>query len=330
MDPILKKNIVNKIVAKIPSHLNPVDFLQEILGISKESVYRRLKGEIAFSLDDVIKLSSELSFSLDEIVLMDGEKEAKPVSVLFQFRSNKMFDPQKTFSQTLSAYVEGRKRLKKYDDVEILVATNRLMILTSIYYDHIFKFYYYKWIHQTQQMPLNFSLSDVILPDNILSLQEQLKTSESLIDSTNTYILDYNFLKNTLHEIQYYYKRKLISEDEIVLLQNDLSQFIDTMEYMLKQPVKKGNHIPNIYLSTTQIDSTGLYCKFGAEETLDLWISFGSTIHSENTEICKTYRTWFNSLKKYSSLVTGCDEILQTKFIEEQRRHIRDISIKEY
>lgn len=329
MNPILKKNIVDRILAKIPDYLNPVDFLHQVLDISKESVYRRLKGDIAFTLEDLIKLSSKLSFSLDEIVFVNEEKlESETKPILFSFRSNRLANPSRNFLDILSAYIEGKERVKNARKAEILVATNRMMMLTMIYYPHIFRFYYYKWIHQTQQMPLNYSLSDVELSDEIRNLQDKINTYKPV--GQHTYILDNNFLKNTLHEVRYYYDRKLISEDEIALLQQDFFKFIDIMEYMVKRPLDIPGYTNHIYISATRIDSTGMYCRTDNSETLDLWLSFGATIHTLNSEICKTYASWVNSLKKYSSLISRCDEAQQSAFIDRQRSYIKALSGKNY
>lgn len=324
---ILDKNIIDKILAKIPQHLNPVEFLHDILNISKESVYRRLRGDVAFTFEEVINLSSKLSFSLDEIVFSDEDHDLLQRPVAFQFRSNKMFDPQKTITEILSSFIRNQERVKEAKNAEVLVAANQLMVLTSAYYDYLFKFHYYKWIHQTQQMSLNFSFGDVVFSDEINDLRNKLKMYESR--GEHTYILDHHFLKNTLKEVQYYYRRKLISEDDVVLLQKDFHSFIDLMEYKVKFKPKTADHTNYIYLSALKIDSNGLYCQTDGKETLDLWISFGTSIRTENPEICKTYKSWFNSLKKYSSLITGCNEILQSNFFDKQRSYVEAITSKD-
>lgn len=323
-----KKVIADKILAKIPDHFNPVDFLHDALHISKESVYRRIKGDIAFTFEEITILSSKLLFSLDEFVFSNKQDEFAQQPISFLFRSNKAMNPQKTFVETLTAFIESKERIKEAKEVEVIVSSNRLMILTSAYFEHLFKFYYYKWIQQTEQMPLNFSFSDVEFSDEILSLNAQLKTYAPV--GKDIYILDYNFLKNTLKEVQYYYNRMLISEEEMKLLQKDLYSFIDIMESRAKcnQPIN--GYQNDIYLSAFPIDSTGLYCKTDNKETLDLWISFGTSIRTENPAICDIYRSWSNSLKKYSSLITGCNEVLQSRFFEQQRKHIESITNKDY
>lgn len=328
MDTELRRKIAAKILTKIPSYINPVDFLYDVLGISKESIYRRIKGEISFTLEDLIKISSRLFISLDEIVYSTLNEEPQKQPILFQSQSDKLFNPQQTFLDFLSAYIHNLDKTSKAKKLEIMVATNRLMVLTAVNFDHLFKFYYYRWVHQTQYKPLDFSFSDIVLSDSLLIKQKKLKTFKR--SGSHTYILDIYFLKNTIREIQYYYDRQLISDSEILLLQNDLYRFIDVMEYIIKQGDRIEGYTNYIYISSTQIDSSGLYSKYDDKETINLWISYGINIRSTNARMCKMYYSWFNSLKKYSTLISGCNEILQIKFINQQRNYIKNITNKDY
>lgn len=325
----IKEAIINKILGKIPAYLNPVDFLRDVLGISKESVYRRLKGEVAFTLEDMIKISSRLYISLDEIIYTNqGGGELGEQPIVFQSRSDQLFEPQKTFVEFLTAYIQNIEKISKEENVEIMVAANRLMILTSVSYDYLFQFYYYKWEHQTQLKPLNFSFSDAVLSDDIIALRDKLKGYSSF--GAHTYILDNYFLRNTIREIQYYYNRQLITENELLLLQKDLYKFVDVMENILNKKKEKESCTRDIYLSALQIESSGLYYKYGDKQMINLWISYGINIRSDYPRICNTYYSWFNSLKKFSSLISGCNELLQIKFINRQRTYIKDIMNKDY
>ncbi|NDV95417.1 hypothetical protein D0T84_10890 [Dysgonomonas sp. 521] len=328
METELRKKITAKILAKIPSYLNPVDFLYDVLDISKESIYRRIKGEISFTLEDLIKISSRLFISMDEIVYTSLNNAPGQQPIVFQSQSDKLFNPQQTFLDFLSTYIHNLDKTSKAKKLEVMVAANRLMILTAVHYDHLFKFYYYRWIHQTQLKPLDFSLSDTVLSDSLLTQQKKLKAYKR--SGTHTYILDIYFLKNTIREILYYYNRQLISDSEILLLQNDLYKFIDVMEYLIKQGDQIEGYTSYIYLSNTQIDSSGLYSKYDDKEAISLWISYGLNIGSTNVRMCKTYLSWFNSLKKYSTLISGCNEMLQIKFINQQRDYIKNITNKDY
>ena len=65
----MKKNLNSVLIAivldKIPTTIKPVSYLMELLNLSRESAYRRLRGEISFSFEETAKLSTALDFSVD-------------------------------------------------------------------------------------------------------------------------------------------------------------------------------------------------------------------------------------------------------------------------
>ncbi len=322
------KILIDRILSKIPAHINPINYLADKLQLSKESVYRRIREEVPFTLEDIFTLSSDLSISLDEIMYSSGKGSLNSRPVLFDLRSNNVLDPEKLFFEIFSMYdtvLENFGNIK----IEVTIAANHFMIISTIHLDHLFRFYYYKWIQQIHTMPLKFRLSDVKIPEKITALREKIK-SNGVYVGQNTYILDRNFIKNSLLEIQYYYKRKLISEEELQLIQKDFSVFVDLMEGIVKEQTKYADFSGNIYIPTFRIESSGLYFKYEEREECQFWLYSGTHIASTDREVCKLYKAWLDSLKKHSSLITGCNEALQTEFIDRQREYVKNITNKDY
>ncbi len=90
MNEAFRKKIINKIISEIPLHIKPVDFLSATLDIAKESAYRRLRGEMAFTFEEIVKLSQKLEFSIDELA---GNKSFNMIGLNLQINK----DPQHAF-----------------------------------------------------------------------------------------------------------------------------------------------------------------------------------------------------------------------------------------
>lgn len=322
------KLLIDRILSKIPAHINPVNYLADKLNLSKESVYRRIKGEVSFTLDDIFILSADLCVSLDEIMYVSGSKDFRSRPVLFDFRSKNILDPKQLFFEIFSIYENGLKNMR-HVKTEVVLAVNHLMIFSTVHLDHLFRFHYYKWVHQFQHKPLKFRLADIEIPEEITALRERIK-SDGIFVGDNTYILDRNFLKNSLLEVQYYYKRKLISDEELLLIQNDFSSYVDMIEGMVKEKIKSPIFSSHIYVPVFRIESSGLYFKHGNTEGCHFWIYSGSYTESKDCEVCKVYRTFLYSLKKYSTLITGCNEVFQAAFIDQQRQYVKNLTNKDF
>lgn len=64
----VQSEFFNQIRAEIPANLSFVDEVAEILGISNDSAYRRIRGEKAISFDEIAKLSRHFKISVDALL----------------------------------------------------------------------------------------------------------------------------------------------------------------------------------------------------------------------------------------------------------------------
>lgn len=55
----MKDSIVNELITAMKDRLPP-NFLTDTLCIGREAVYRRLRGEVAFTIDEVAQISCKL------------------------------------------------------------------------------------------------------------------------------------------------------------------------------------------------------------------------------------------------------------------------------
>jgi hypothetical protein len=62
-------NFVAHLKKAIPATLNMADEVSELLKISADSAYRRLRGETDFSLEEMVLLAHNYNLSLDSVLL---------------------------------------------------------------------------------------------------------------------------------------------------------------------------------------------------------------------------------------------------------------------
>ena len=72
-------NLIEAMKEKLPLKGKLADMLMDTLYIGKEAVYRRLRGEVPFTLQEAALVSRKLGISLDKIIGIS-------------FKSNAMFD----------------------------------------------------------------------------------------------------------------------------------------------------------------------------------------------------------------------------------------------
>lgn len=317
----LRNIITTKILNSIPPRIKSIEYLMETLDISRESVYRRIRGDIAFTFEEVVKLSIELGFSIDELVMKN-----MPSRVFFNTYTALSQDPSEMFVTIYQRYFNDAFNINNAKDVESIIVVNQIPFEFIVFFSHLFKFSYYRWMHQNQESSLKYFYSDVKMPDGLLALQH--KATESLKKvRNNTLIIDSDIFLNLIKEIQYYYKRKLINENDFFALRDDLLSLVDKMENIAQTGFYGMEAKYNFYLSSLNIDSSSRFIKFDEQMKSMFFVNSMEPITVMNLNLCMMHKKWLDSMRKYATLITQSNEILQVKYFNKQRTCIEEIAV---
>lgn len=69
----LQVQVFQNIKSKLPAHLSMVDEIANVLELSNDSAYRRIRGEKLLSLEEVYKLCSHFRLSLDQLLHLQSD-----------------------------------------------------------------------------------------------------------------------------------------------------------------------------------------------------------------------------------------------------------------
>ena len=98
---LLYDNLLNAIKEEFPQKTNLVNALVDLLCIEKEAVYRRLRGEVAFTFAEIVTIANAFGISLDNLV---GTVTAK--SRPFQLKLVDFVNPMETDYDMLDQYID--------------------------------------------------------------------------------------------------------------------------------------------------------------------------------------------------------------------------------
>jgi hypothetical protein len=309
-----KDLLTTKILDCIPKNLKPIEYLIELLEISKESAYRRLRGEIPFTLREISKLSLDLNFSIDELIAKPCESR-----VLVNMQTDPNNNPSTIFMQKFEQYYNFLLHLETNPNVETVLTLNHIPPIASIYFKNLFQFFYFKWLHQNHEASIKLHYSDVIIPEEIEALRKKVKFS--VVNCTNkiTLILDSDFFASLINEIQYYHKRRLIHDEDFAKMKNDVLSFIDLMEDWARTGTFGQHAKISMYLSPMNIETNTSYFKYDGGETSFIHTFSFYSISSGHPAICEKHKKWIHSVKKYATLITQSNELIQSEYFDKQR-----------
>ena len=319
MEKGLKNVIVSEILRRIPGGVSSVNYLMNLLDLSRESVYRRIRGDIMFTFDEIVKLSLDLGLSVDELIGRD-----KTDRVFFDMVNDMSVGQGESLSLLLNNMQNYAVKVNKADHTEAVVAMNQLFAFMAIDLELLFRFFSYKWAHQVREVPLNFYFSEYGLPAEFVSLQNKIKY-HNRFSGDITVILDQDIFLNTMKSIAYYYKRELITKNELTALKSELHEVIDRMARIIYKGVDESGNKYFFYLSFLSIDSNSIFTRYGNNMVSHFWVYSVSPISVSNVDVCIMHKEWLGSLKKYSALISHSNEIMQVEFFNKQYEYLEKI-----
>jgi hypothetical protein len=309
-----------KILESIPENIKPIEFLTELLNIGKESAYRRMRSEIPFTFEEITRLALELDFSVDEIIGKNKEER-----IFLDLQVNSSSSHEESFLSTLQEYYKYTELISSAQDKEVFCAFNRLSFASIIGFDALFQLYYYNWKHQTYNISINDPFSEVVIPPEINAIRYQFKLIKQNIYNVH-YIIDRDIFENTTRVIQYYYNRKLITDEEIVILKDELSCVLKNIETIMQTGCNEAGASANYYLSLLDIETNSNCATFDGNIACLYWMHPVNSLCIVNQEVCNMQKRWIESIKKYSILVTLSNEILQAEFINKQVKYLNNLT----
>ena len=297
----------SKILGRIPSNIKSSDYLAEVLNLSKESVYRRLKGIIPFTFEEILNLSTILDFSVDELL-----KDEKNEYAFFNLSTSKLLNTEEDeFVKTYMRHADNMEAVYKSQNNHIIISANRILRVLTNSYDSLFRFYYYKWLHQFGHTSLNFKYSNVQITDKLNELRQKLA---NYYETQNiTFITDSNIIYNTIKEIRYYIDRGLIDGEDIQSIKKDLKDFIDRF-FIFPSDKLHGQHTQyEVYISSLNIENNTSYIVYDDKIWTYYWVYSDIGIYTSDSELCMLQKDWLDSLKKYSILISNSNQKMQAE-----------------
>jgi plasmid maintenance system antidote protein VapI len=170
--------LFRRIKELLPPHISVVDSVAEILHISSDSAYRRIRGETPIVLDEARELCNHFKLSLDNILNVQSG------ATLFQ--NVRVNTHDYNYEQYLKDLVKQTQYIGSFIHKEIIYRTKDIPIFHNFYYQPLIAFRYFFWMKTIIQHP-DFSKReftiDCVSPE-IISLSQELSRAYNSLPST--------------------------------------------------------------------------------------------------------------------------------------------------
>jgi len=192
---LLQEEVFRKIREKLPPGQALVDTVAELLFISQDSAYRRIRGETGLVLEEARTLCSHFGLSIDDILGYDQNRVS--------FHYSRIDNSEQPFVQYLSG-IHKNLEAAEAGRAEITYLTKDMPLFYNFLSGPLFAFRYFFWMKSILMHPdfsaRKFSLS--LLPPEIEALGKSILSIYNRLPSTE--IWNVECINSTISQIEYY------------------------------------------------------------------------------------------------------------------------------
>lgn len=304
---------LSKLTEKVPEKSKLVNILADILIMEKESVYRRLRGDVLFTFQEAASISNRLGISIDEIGGFSVEKTKS-----FQLKLANHVDINEIDYLMFENFVKVVKSLQFDPSSREVHVTNMIPRPLAYRYPFIKRFQYFKWNYFNNKKFYNFE--DIKMEERLITVQNEHLYYSSQVKETD-FIIDPLMIQHFISDVLFFRNMNYINDESLKSIQKDLFDLLNDIEEIASrgQSLTTGNKI-DIYISNVNFNEC-YYLLSGQSLHLSMILAcIMNSFASLDRETFETVLGWAMRLKRLSTHISQTGEHQRIKFLSEQRR----------
>ena len=250
----LQTDLLNLVRVKLNGGDSMGYVLSDVLHMSQDAAYRRLRGETALTIFEVQKICKAFDISFDALI------EQKAGNVVFGYT------PLNAFDFSLESYLEGIlesfQRLKSLDDPRIILTINNVHFFQLINVPQLLRFRLFFWAKTHLQVPeyQNILFKHEKVTERAFELGKNIVSTYNSIPSVE--IFDPELMRGFLRQILYYYKSNMFEDPSYAL-------FLCDRAIMFSQHLKAQADCGKKFVYGTQAPEQGNQFEMYLNETIN-------------------------------------------------------------
>lgn len=229
------------IKTQLPPHVSMVDAIADLLDISVDSAYRRIRGEKGVSLEEMQKLASHFKISIDQFLHIETDS--------FLFTGQLADSNNHSYEEWMKNVLRQVSFMNSFKDKHMYYLAKDLPLMQLFAMPELIAFKSFFWrksiLHFDSLRGVKFSLQN---PDpTYLELGKKIVSIYNQVPSTE--IWNVETINTTIRQIEFYRELNVFEKkDDIIELYKAIYNIIDHIEKQAESGLKceiGGKPLPN-------------------------------------------------------------------------------------
>ncbi len=311
---------LEQIKQRISPNLSLADELAEVLNLSRDSAYRRIRGETVLSLDEVKMLCNRFGVSLDALL--------SPSSEMISFRHQAVDHVSFTFEHWLKSILEKLEMIFAFPEKEkeIIYYAKDMPVFYYFSLPELSAFKMFFWMKTALNYPeyQKEKFRAALVPKEYIGLGSRIWSKYSQLFSTELWSDE--TLNVTLKQIDYYLDCGYIDRKDSEMLLDQFAELVGNARKWAATGLKgdeKGKL--NLYKNEILIAENTILFKMGDKRVTFLTHNIADVLTTSNESFCRTTEQFLNNLINKAIIISTTGEKERSKFFNQLDEKIKDL-----
>jgi hypothetical protein len=323
--PDIQKTLFEQIRQRLPAHTSFVHEISELLDISYDSAYRRIRGEKTLDIVDLQKLAQKYNISIDGLLQVGGHR------VLFDYLS---LDPGKvSMKDWVKLILADTKKIIQAEEKQIIYAAKDPPIFQQFQFPEISAFKMFVWQKTLFQFPefedRKFRLDEV--DHEIVEMRKQLLSMSLKIPTIE--IWNEDTFNITLRQIEYYrISGYFAREDDVYNLYDKLEKWVDHIRKQAKlgfkfiygEPAEGFENTFSMYENEVVLNDNSILVTRDDHKVVYLTFNTLSLLITQNPALCANVEDYLHKLIRKSNMISISGAKERNRFFNKLQQNISE------
>lgn len=313
------ENFCRAIRDRLPPGVNVAAALSDILCVSKDSVYRRLRGEVPFSLRDIAAISRKLDISVDRVIGVNRPD----VSPFFLHRMPFGGLDERDYA-LLENSINDIRKLSRSPRSEFGSVSNMVSQTFLCRYEGLYRFHVLKRLHQYGSPEILRPYRDIRVPERLQRLQREYAGRMMEIGRT-FFVWDPMIFCRLADDIRRFSAEELVRADEVRSLKHELGLLLRELEETAAAGRFPNGRPVEFYVADTHFETTYIYIETPEACASLVRVFTLNTMSSTDLPVFRIFREWIQGVRERSVPITASDGSRRDAFFGRQRAVIGEL-----
>ncbi|HRI78443.1 MAG TPA: helix-turn-helix transcriptional regulator [Cyclobacteriaceae bacterium] len=308
--------------SRIPNHTSFPDELAELLSISRDSAYRRIREETILSLHEARILCDRFNVSIDALMSHDSG------NVSFEYRAQNASGL--TFETWLESILDNLALIESVPGADMIWHSKNLPLFHYFQFPRLAAFKLFFWMKLSNGEDFgNNKYDERQVGSKMIGMGEKIWEKYSRLQSTE--IISRELINTTLRQIEYSHDVGLIDKNQALGLCKDCTEMMSNLQGQIQRGLKRAeDRSPSggkfeVYLNELLIGDDSILFRMGDKQTVFMTHNNFNIMSTSHQAFCQRTEQFMDSIIRTSVLISHAAEKERMKFFNWVNKQIEEL-----